>query len=490
MAFSSLRNFVTLLEERRNLVRIREQVSTNLEISEIGDRVSKSPDGGKALLFENVVNHNNGKKSDFPVLINTFGSFKRMAWSIDCENVEERAQELEELVKTQPPRTLMEKIRLLPTLAKVAGFAPKKVSSAPCQEVVRQGEEVDLTSLPIIKCWPRDAGSFITFPCVITRDPDNGHRNVGMYRMQLLDKKTTGMHWQSHKVGTRHFQRYKELGQKIPVAVYLGGDPSLIFAGACPLPDGVDEMLFAGFLRRKGVPMVPCKTVDLEVPAEADFVLEGYVDPQEALFMEGPFGDHTGYYSMADLFPQFHCTAITHRREAIYPTTIVGIPPMEDAYMGKAIERLFLPLIKMVYPEIVDMNLPIEGAFHNICLLSIKKQYVAHAKKIMSSLWGTGQLIFAKCIIVVDDDVNVQNIKEAVWRICANVDPGRDLVLMPGPTDDLDHAPNIARVATKMGIDATRKWKEEGYLREWPEVIRMDESTKRRVDELWKRLGL
>ncbi len=490
MSYQSLNDFIMFLDERHALVRIREEVSTNLEISEICDRVSKSSDGGQALLFENVINHNNGQKSTFSVLINAFGSQKRMAWALGVESVEEVASELETLVKTQPPQSLMDKIRMLPTLARVASFAPKKVSSGACQEVVLTGDDVDLTKIPILKCWPGDANSFITFPCVITRDPDNGHRNVGMYRMQLVDKTTTGMHWQSHKVGNRHFQRYKELKQKIPIAVYLGGDPALIFAGASPLPDGIDEILFAGFLRKKAVPMVKCKTVDLEVPADADFILEGYVDPSEPFFSEGPFGDHTGYYSMPDLFPKFHCTSITHRKNAVYPTTIVGIPPMEDAYMGKAIERLFLPLIKMVYPEVVDMNLPIEGAFHNICIISIKKQYPAHAKKIMNSLWGTGQLIFSKCILVVDDDVNIQNIQEAVWRICANTDPGRDIVLMQGPTDDLDHAPNIARVATKMGIDATRKWKEEGYTREWPEIIKMDEGTKKKVDDLWKKLGL
>lgn len=488
MAYYSLKNFVETLQRENELIRIGEEVSTKLEITEICDRVSKSKGGGKALLFENVLNHNNGTKSFFPLLINALGSEKRMALALGVKNIEEKATELEELVKTQPPKTLMEKIRLLPTLAKVAGFAPKVISSGACQEVIYKGDDVDLTTLPILHCWPDDANSFITFPGVITRDPETGLRNVGMYRMQLVDKKTTGMHWQSHKTGSRHYKAAKEKGEKIPVSIYLGGDPALIFAGACPLPDGIDEMLYAGFLRGQSVKMVKCITNDLEVPADADFILEGYVDPSEAMFMEGPFGDHTGYYSMADMFPKFHCTAITHRKDAIYPTTIVGIPPMEDAYMGKAIERLFLPLIKMVYPEIVDMNLPVEGAFHNVCLLSIKKQYPAHAKKIMNSLWGTGQMMFTKCIIVVDDDVDVQNIPEAFWRITANTDPGRDLVLMQGPTDDLDHAPNIAKVVTKMGIDATKKWKEEGYTREWPDVIKMDDATKKSVAEILKKI--
>lgn len=490
MAYPSLSSFVSFLEERKDLIRIQEPVSTHLEISEICDRVSKSPGGGKALLFENVLNHNSDQKSEFPLLINALGSQKRMAWALGVEDIEEVAHEIEALIKMQPPQSFMEKLKMLPKLAKVASFAPKKVSSGSSQEVIYQGNQVNLNQLPILKCWPQDAGSFITFPCVITRDPDTHLRNVGMYRMQLIDEKTTAMHWQSHKVGTRHFQRYKELGQKIPVAVYIGGDPTLIFSGACPLPDGIDEMLFAGFLRKKAVEMVPCKTIDLEVPADADFVLEGYVNPNEPLFKEGPFGDHTGYYSMPDLFPKFHCTAITHRKQAIYPTTIVGVPPMEDAYMGKAIERIFLPMLKMVYPEIIDMNLPVEGVFHNICILSIKKQYPAHAKKIMNSLWGTGQMMFTKCIIVVDEDVAIQNIQEAVWRVTANVDPGRDVIFMQGPTDDLDHAPNMARVASKMGIDATKKWKEEGYLREWPEVIRMDEATKKKIDEMWGKLGL
>ncbi len=488
MAYNSLKEFVTFLEEKNELIRIKEKISTRLEIAEICDRVSKSPQGGKALLFENVFNHNANALSRFPVLINALGSEKRMSWALGVNSIKEKADELEHLVKTQPPKTLIEKIRLLPTLAKVAGLTPKTVSHAACQEVVLKEDQVDLTQLPILQCWPGDASSFVTLPGVVTRDPETKLRNVGMYRMQLIDKKTTGMHWQSHKTGTRHYQQAKERGEKIPVSIYLGGDPALIFAPACPLPDGIDEMLYAGFLRGQSVPMVKCLTNDLEVPADADFVLEGYVDPCEDLFFEGPFGDHTGYYSMPDWFPKFHCTAITHKKNAIYPTTIVGIPPMEDAYMGKAIERLFLPLIKMVYPEIIDMNLPVEGVFHNLCLISIKKQYPAHAKKIMNSLWGTGQMMFTKCIIVVDDDVNVQNLPETIWRITANTDPGRDIVLMQGPTDDLDHAPNIARVATKMGIDATRKWKEEGYTREWPEIIRMDESTKKRVDELWGKL--
>ena len=352
------------------------------------------------------------------------------------------------------------------------------------------GSDIDLTQFPILHCWPDDGGSFITFGCVISKDPDNGIRNVGMYRLQILAKDKTAMHWQIHKHGSRHFQRYRELGKKIPVAVYLGGDPATIFAGALPMPDNLDEFLMAGFIRKKGVELVPCKTVELEVPANAEMVIEGYVDPSEPLVKEGPFGDHTGYYTPVDDYPAFHVTAITHRRDMIYPTTIVGRPPMEDGYMGKAIERIFLPLIQLTFPEIIDMNLPVTTCFHNLAILSIKKSYPAHAKKIMSSLWGMGQLMFSKCIIVVDDDVNVQDLNEVAWRVSNNIDAKRDIIFTEGPVDALDHAAPHFAVGSKMGIDATRKWKEEGYSREWPEVITMDPATKKRIDDIWSQLGL
>lgn len=490
MAYECLHDFVKNLERERELVRVSEPVSTELEISEICDRVSKRTDGGPALLFENVLNHNNGKKSEIPVLINTMGSKKRMNLALGVENVETLANEIRALVKTHPPTSFMEKLRMIPTLAKVASYTPKKASKGVCQEVVWEGDKVDLHQFPILKCWPKDGGSYITFGCVISKAPQTGIRNVGLYRQQIINRNTIAMHWQIHKHGSRHFQEYKEQGKKIPVAVYLGGDPALTFAGACPLPDNFDELIFAGFIRKKGVELVPCKTVELEVPANAEMIIEGYVDPAEPLIGEGPFGDHTGYYTPVDLYPAFHVTAITHRRNMIYPTTIVGTPPMEDGYMGKAIERLFLPLIQLTFPEIIDMNLPVVTCFHNLVILSIKKSYPAHAKKIMSSLWGMGQLMFSKCIIVVDHDVNVQNLQEVAWRVSNNIDAQRDIVFTEGPVDALDHAAPQFAVGSKMGIDATRKWKEEGYTREWPEVIRMDEATKRRVDEIWQKIGL
>ncbi|MFO1520089.1 MAG: menaquinone biosynthesis decarboxylase [bacterium] len=478
--FQSLQDFVRFLEERKELVRIREAVDPNLEIAEIADRVMKK--GGPALLFENV------KGSEFPVLINAFGSWKRMAWALGAEDVEEHAQRLKELLKTQPPHSFWDKLKMIPKLLGVAKSLPKEVGKAPCQEVVM--ENVDLNQIPILKCWPKDGGKFITLPMVITRDPETGNRNVGLYRMQVLDSKTTAMHWQIHKVGSRHYQLYKERKEKIPVAVAIGGDPALTYSATAPLPDQVDEFMFAGFLRGEPVKTVPCLTNDLQVPADADFVLEGYIDPTEELVDEGPFGDHTGYYTPVEKFPKFHVTKITHRKNPIYLTTIVGIPPMEDAYLGKATERLFLPLVQMTFPEIVDMHLPPEACFHNLCLLSIKKSYPGHAQKIMHSLWGMGQMMFCKCFIVVDHDVNVQDIREVVWRVSNNIDAKRDVVFVEGPVDHLDHASPRQFIGSKMGIDATRKWKEEGYERAWPEDILMDEETKKKVDALWPKLGL
>jgi 4-hydroxy-3-polyprenylbenzoate decarboxylase len=478
--FSSLQNFVEFLEDRHELVRIREEVDPVLEISEITDRVTKK--GGPALLFEKV------KGSEFPVLINTYGSYRRMSWALGVENLEEHAERLRSLLKTHPPQSFWDKLKIVPKLMEVARSMPKEVNQASCQEVVMK--EPDLTRLPILKCWPNDGGRFITLPLVITRDPDSGIRNVGLYRMQVLDKNTTAMHWQIHKVGSRHFQRYKELKQKIPVAVAMGGDPVLTYCATAPLPDQVDEFMFAGFLKNEPVKLVSCLTNDLQVPANADFILEGYIDPEEELVDEGPFGDHTGYYTPVEKFPKFHITAITHRKNPIYLSTIVGIPPMEDAFLGKATERLFLPLIQMTFPEIVDMNLPPEACFHNLCILSIKKSYPGHAQKIMHALWGMGQMMFCKCFIVVDHDVNVHNITEIVWRVSNNIDAKRDVVFVEGPVDHLDHAAPRQFIGSKMGIDATRKWKEEGYNRTWPEDMKMDEATKKRVDELWSKLGL
>ena len=483
--YQSLRQFVSFLEERKELVRIKEPVKADLEITEITDRVTKS--GGPALLFENVIKVD-GRRSQFPLLINTYGTWKRMAWALGVEDVEEIARELEALIKTEPPSGLMDKLRMLPKLAKIGSYFPKTVSKGACQEVALP--EPDLSIIPYIKCWPDDGGPYITFPVVITKDPDTGIRNVGTYRMQVFDKKTAGMHWQIHKGGSKHFQRYRELKQKIPVAVCLGGDPVLGYAATAPMPDNFDELLLAGFIRKKAVELVKCKTIDLEVPADCDFVIEGYVDPLAPLVKEGPFGDHTGYYSLADDYPLFHVTAITHRKEPIYPTIIVGPPIQEDGCLGKATERIFLPLIKATFPEIRDMHLPIETCFHNLIIVSIKKQYPGHAKKIMHSFWGTGQLMFSKCIIVVDEDVNVQDLKEVAWRVSNNIDARRDVIFAEGPVDALDHAAEQFAYGSKMGIDATRKWKEEGFQREWPEVVKMSPEVKKRVDELWNKLGI
>jgi 4-hydroxy-3-polyprenylbenzoate decarboxylase len=479
--FDSLADFVELLESRRDLRRITREIDPVLEISEIAQRVMRA--GGPALLFEKV------KGSAFPLLINTYATRRRMSWALGVDDLEEHARAIAELVKQQPPKSLMDKIRMLPKAKRVMSAVPRTVSRAPCQEVVES--EPDLTRLPIITTWPGDGGPYITLPMVITRDPDKGTRNVGCYRMQLFGPRETAMHWQLHKTGRRHMRRYRELGQrKMPVAVALGGDPVLSYAATAPLPDGIDELLFAGFLRRRPVETVRCKTVDLEVPASADFVLEGYVDVEEPLRREGPFGDHTGYYSLADDYPVFHLTALTRRAKPIYPTTVVGPPPQEDAWLGKATERLFLPLLQMTFPEIVDMNLPVEGVFHNLCIVSIRKEYPHHARKICHSLWGMGQMMFAKVIVVVDDDVNVQDVREAAWRALNNIDAKRDVFFAEGPIDVLDHASEAFGFGGKLGVDATRKWKEEGFTREWPEVLKMSPEVVKRIDAIWKDLGL
>jgi 4-hydroxy-3-polyprenylbenzoate decarboxylase len=472
--------FVRFLEKRGELRRIGREVDPLLEVSEIAQRVVRA--GGPALLFERV------KGSRFPLLINTYATRRRMSWALGVGDLDEHARSIGELVRSQPPVGLMDKVRMLPKLGRVAAATPKLVRNAACQEVVER--DVDLGKLPVLTTWPGDGGPYITLPMVVTRDPDKGTRNVGCYRMQVYDARTTGMHWQLHKTGRRHMRRYKELGQtRMPVAVALGGDPTLTYAATAPLPDGIDEFLFAGFLRRQPVEMVACKTVDLEVPASADFVLEGYVDVDE-LRREGPFGDHTGYYSLADDYPVFHVTAVTRREQPIYPATVVGPPPQEDAWLGKATERLFLPLLQMTFPEIVDMNLPIEGVFHNLCIVSIKKEYPHHARKICHSLWGMGQMMFAKCIVVVDEDVNVQDVREVAWRALNNIDAKRDVFFAEGPIDVLDHASVAFGFGGKLGVDATRKWKDEGFTREWPDVLKMDAAVAARVDAIWKELGL
>ncbi len=485
MAYKSLKDFVDFLEGRNDLVRITHSVSADREITEITDRVTKA--GGPALLFENVITVE-GEKSEFPVLINAYGTEKRMAASLGVESVEEIATELTELLHMQPPEGLWEKLKMLPKLAQFAKFPPKNVSKGACQEVVI--DPPDLTKLPYLKCWPEDGGPYITLPYVFTKNPDTGIRNVGTYRMQVFDKQTTGMHWQIHKGGSQHFQRHQELKKKVPVAVCIGGDPVLPYAATAPMPDNVDELLLAGFIRKKPVELVACKTVDLEVPADADFVIEGYVDPAEPLVSEGPFGDHTGYYSLTDDYPLFHVTAITHRKNPIYQTTVVGPPLQEDGFMGQATERIFLPLLKMTFPEIVDLHVPIDTCFHNLAIVSIKKQYPGHAKKLMHSLWGMGQLMFSKIILVVDPDVDVHNLQEVAWRAANNMDPKRDFLFTEGPLDALDHAADQFAFGSKLGIDATSKTKEEGFPREWPPVIRMDEGTKQKIDEIWNQLGI
>jgi len=483
MAWDGMDAFVRALEARAELVRIRRRVDADLEVAAIADRVMKA--GGPALLFEDV------SGSRFPCLVNAFGSRSRMSLALGVADFEEHARAIADLVHPGASGGSSAILQLARKLPELAHAPPRSVATGPCQIHVRTGDDVDLDALPILTCWPADGGPFITLPQVITRDPDSGVRNVGCYRMQKLDRRTTAMHWQVHKTGARHFRRAKEMGlRRLEVAVALGGDPALTYAATAPLPDGIDEWMFAGFLRKRAVTTVKCKTVSLEVPADADFVLEGYVDPQEDLAIEGPFGDHTGYYTPRDLFPRFHVTAVTHRSEAVYPATLVGPPPMEDAWLGKATERLFLPLLRLLFPEVVDMNLPVEGAFHNLVLISIKKQYPQHASRLAHGLWGSGQMTFSKVICVVDDDVDVQNLGEVAWRLLANLDPKRDFSFVDGPIDQLDHGANQALWGGKVCVDGTRKWREEGYTREWPEPCRMSAEVRARVDAMWPELGI
>ena len=476
MAYESLREFVQKLDAAGELKRISVEVDPVLEITEVVDREMKLPGGGKALLFEKC------KGSQFPLLINAYGSTKRMAMALGVNDVEDIARELEGLLKAKPPTSFKEAIALLGTAFELRHAKPKSVKSGTSKQIVQQKPNV--ATLPIQKCWPQDAGRFVCMPLVITRDPDNGSRNVGTYRMQVIDERTTFMHWQLHKTGARHWRRYMELKQRMPVAVALGGDPVYAFAATAPLPDGVDEMMLAGFLRKKSVEMVKCDTNDLEVPADCDFVLEGYVEPEEKLDLEGPFGDHTGYYTLPEPYPKFHIERITHRRDAIYPSTIVGVPPMEDFYMGTASVRIFLPVFKANFNEIVDMALPAEGVFHNLVVVSIKKQFPYHAMKVMHGLWGMGQMMFTKYIVVVDHDVDVHNTSEVLFRLCANTDPQRDSIFTKGPADVLDHATTELAVGTKLGIDATHKLPGEGHHRGWPPLIRMSEDVRSRIDSL------
>jgi 4-hydroxy-3-polyprenylbenzoate decarboxylase len=443
----------------------------------------KMPEGGPALLIEKPAGY------QIPVAINTMGSQKRMATALGVDSVEQIAAELSELLKAVPAGSIVEKIKMIPRLARFAKAAPKQVSSGICQEIELRGKDVNLDLLPVLTCWPEDAGPFITLPMVFTHDPATGKRNVGMYRMQVFDRNTTGMHWQMHKVGADHMATAAMKDQRIEAAVALGGDPALIFSAICPLPPGVDEMFFAGFLRRESVRMVRAKTVDLLVPADAEIVLEGWVDPAERR-IEGPFGDHTGYYSPAEEFPVFHVECMTMRNRPVYPATIVGIPPMEDGYMGKAVERIFLPLIQLTVPEILDINLPIEACFHNVAFVRIKKKYPGHAFKVMNAIWGLGGLMFTKFIFVFEEDVDVQDIGDVLFRIGANCDPARDSLISKGPIDQLDHAVSLEGFGGKIGFDCTHKWPGEDYPRKWPNLIVMSPDVKAKIDSVWPKLGI
>ena len=556
MAYEDLRDWISALEKSGELKRIREEVSPELEITEITDRVSKAGNkgtrargnhgqpagigasgtkeqyepGGPALLFENVKGFPGHK-----VLMNQFGSERRMAMALGVERLDEIAERINGLMNVKAPSGLFDKLKMLPQLGALTSAFPKTVPAkdAPCKEVILK-DNFDLNAFPILKCWPYDGGRFITLPCVHTRDPRNGKRNIGMYRMQVYDGQTTGMHWQRQKVAAEHYREAMRAqaaagstgdsksarvaamaesaggavaipdgpiggipqvvmgnlkGSRLEVAVAIGTEPATTFSAIVPAPPEVEEFMIAGFLRGKSVEIVKCETVDLEVPASAEIVLEGYVELGE-LRSEGPFGDHTGFYTMTDEYPVFHLTCITHRKNPIYAATIVGKPPMEDAWMGKAVERIFLPAMKLTIPEIVDINLPVEGVFHNLMLVSIKKSYPGQARKVMSAIWSLGQAMFTKCIVVVDEDCDVQDIGEVVLRVTNNIDPERDIQFTLGPIDSLDHSSRMPNYGSKMGIDATRKWKAEGFERPWPAMIEMDAATKAKVDAIWASLGL
>jgi 4-hydroxy-3-polyprenylbenzoate decarboxylase len=533
LAYDDLRDWIKALDRAGELKRIRTEADPILEIAEIADRVSKSKltdkngheiVGGKALLFENVKGYPGAK-----LLINQFGSAHRMKLALEVDALDEIADRIRGFMDVKSPQGFLDKMKMLPMLADLGKLFPKTVPTGPCKEVIKR-DNFSLLDFPILQCWPKDGGRFITLPCVITRDPKTGKRNVGMYRMQIYDERTTGMHWQRQKVAAEHYRDHMrnavtedrlETGDparpvarnaaaavdimarssggsmraagdrpsgKMDVAVAIGTDPALTFSAIVPAPPDVEEFIIAGFLQQKPVELVKCETVDLEVPANAEIILEGYVNLDE-LRTEGPFGDHTGFYSLEDEYPVFHVTCVTHRKDPIYATTVVGKPPQEDAWMGKAVERIFLPLMKLTIPELVDVNLPIEGVFHNLMIVSIRKSYPGQARKVMSAIWSLGQAMFTKCIIVVDEDVDVQNVADVTLKVLNNIDPERDIQFTLGPLDSLDHAARLANYGSKMGIDATRKWSTEGFQRPWPDEIVMDAKTRALVDGKWKALA-
>src|SRR3984957_6599986 len=482
MAYTDLRDFVRALEKQGELKRIPFDVSPELDITEFADRSVKS--GGPALLFEKPAG------SSVPVLINAFASMRRMEIALEVSWVDEVAARISEFLEMRMPEGIIGKLKMLPKLGEIRAFFPKIVSGGPCKDVIRR-DDFSLDEFPILKCWPQDGGRYITLPMVFSKNPDTGKRNCGCYRLQVYDAQTTGMHWQTHKQGAEHYRRLRAAGttKRMEVAVAIGADPATMYSAILPLPPDLDEMMIAGFLRSKPVEMVKCETVDIEVPAQAEIVLEGYVELGE-LRREGPFGDHTGFYSLEDDYPVFHIECITHRKNPIYATTIVGPPPMEDFYMGAAIGPIFLPLMRLQLPEVRDIAMPAEGVFHNLILISIRKSYPGHARKVMHAIWGLGQAMFSKVIVVVDEDVNVQNVSEVAWKALNNIDPERDIQFVMGPVDSLDHASRLANYGSKMGIDATRKWPQEGFTRPWPDVIKMPDDIRAKVAEMWKRAGL
>ena len=530
MAYDDLRDWIQALERAGELKRIRTEADPILEITEITDRVSKSTNkdqqgsvGGRALLFENLKGYPGQK-----LLINQFGSARRMRLALEVNSLDEIADRIRAFMDVKSPQGFLDKVKMLPMLAEMGKFFPKTVAAGPCKEVIMR-DKFSLLDFPILKCWPKDGGRFITLPCVITRDPKTGKRNVGMYRMQVYDERTAGMHWQRQKVAAEHYRERLRMANTNPegaplkpgfglsgnsaavdimarssggakladgdrpsgrmeVAVAIGTEPALTFSAIVPAPPDVEEFIIAGFLRQKPVELVKCETVDLEVPANAEIILEGYVNLDE-LRTEGPFGDHTGFYSLEDEYPVFHVTCITHRKDPIYAATIVGKPPQEDAWMGKAVERIFIPMMKLTIPELVDINLPIEGVFHNLMIVSIRKSYPGQARKVMNAIWSLGQAMFTKCIVVVDEDVDVQDLADVTLKVFNNIDPERDIQFTLGPVDSLDHAARLPDYGSKMGIDATRKWSSEGFTRPWPDEITMDAKTRALVDGKWKALA-